>query len=242
MILMKCPKLVYLSIMVNPSTIEKSAVPIILQDLVTFYLELCCGTGLLHQLSLPSLQEFSITKISSLDIEPLLNLLTRSSCTLGRLEICAANLTSRDYLNVLAHSSCDSLTSLSLRSLYPGLVMPVDEEILRRLTLHRNDTACSHLSSLEIGFCIPASLFSEVLDMASSRIGSAAGQVPGDPALQYLRVHLKCLKSNVAELDKVGRGSEMEYSRERLGSLYFSVGLRRQGLREPPNFSELFWS
>ena len=241
MILMKCPKLVYLSITVDPSTIEQSTVPIMLQDLVTFYLELYGGAGLLHQLSLPSLQEFSITKISSTDIESLLDLFTRSSCTLDRLEICGITLTSRDYLNVLAHSSCDSLASLSMRILYSDLVEPVDEELLRRLTLRRNDTLCSHLSSLAIGYCIPACLFSEVLDMAKSRIGSAAGLVPGEPALQCLRLYLTCLENDVAELDKVGQRSGIEYRCQGLGSLEFSVRLRRQGFREPPNFSELFW-
>jgi len=63
--------------------------------------------------------------------------------------------------------------------------------------------------------------------------------------LQYLRLRLKYLKKNAAELDKVGRKSGMEYSRERLvsggGDRWFSVLFQRQGFRAPPNFDELFW-
>ena len=244
MIFMKCPKLVYLSIMVFSSTIEQITVPIILQDLAIFYLKPSAGAAnlqtILRRLSLPSLHTFSISEISSGDIESLSNLFTRSSCTLDRLDICAVNLTSRDYTDVLAHSSCDSLTSLSIRPLH----VPIDEEMLRRLTLRLNDTICSHLSSLTINYRIPASSFSAVLNMVKSRIGSrsVAGQVPAEPRLQYLQLNLKCFKKNLAELEEVGGRSGMEYSRKVLGRGGFSVRFRRQGFGEPPNFTELFWS
>ena len=244
MIFMTCPKLVYLSIMVDTSKFEPSTVPTIMQDLATFYLKHCAAKPrtILHRLSLPSLQDISISEISSGDIESLINLFTRSSCTLDRLEICGVNLTSRDYLNILAHSSCDSLTSLSIRPLYLGYV-PIDEEVLRRLTLHRHDTMCSHLSSLTIDYCISSYLFSAVLNMAKSRIGPAASQVPGEPTLQYLWLNLKCrTEENMAELDRVGRGSGMKYSRNEFRPCCFSVQLQKQGFTEPPNFSELFWS
>ena len=250
-IFIKCPKLVYLSILVDPEAIGQSTVPVILEDLVTFYLKTSYHAAdlaadlqtILHQLSLPSLREISINGISSGDIEPLLNLFTRSSCALDRLEICGTFLTSREYLNVLAHSSCNSLTSLSICSLSLGCA-PVDPEVLRRLTLHQNDTVCSRLSSLTIGYCIPTSLLSALLNMAESRIGCAAGQVPEEPALQYLRLHVKYTK-NVAELDKIGRRSKMEYSHNKFisgdGGHCFSVWFQRQGFGAPPNFDELFW-
>ncbi|KAF8323568.1 hypothetical protein F5887DRAFT_296296 [Amanita rubescens] len=249
MIFTKCPKLVYFSILVNPdpSTIGQSTVPIILEDLVTFYLKAYNAASLqtvLHQVSLPSLREISINEISSRDIEPLLSLFTRSSCTLDRLDVCGVDLSSRDYLDVLAHSSCKSLTSLSIRPLSLSCA-PLDEEVLQRLTLHRDDTICSHLSFLTINYCIPTSLLSALLNTVESRIKCAAGQVPEEPELQYLRLHLKYLKKNAAKLDKVGRRSGMEYSHERFisgdGDGCLSVWFQRQGFRAPPNFDELFW-
>jgi len=82
--------------------------------------------------------------------------------------------------------------------------------------------------------------------MAESRIKCAAGQVPEEPALRYLRLHLKYLKKNAAELDKVGRRSRMEYSREKFvsgdGDGCFSVWFQRQGFGALPNFDKLFWA
>jgi len=98
---------------------------------------------------------------------------------------------------------------------------------------------------LAIEDCIETSLFSKLLNMTKSRIECAPGRVPEEPKLQYLRLRLKYLKKNAAELDKVGRKSGMEYSRERLvsggGDRWFSVLFQRQGFRAPPNFDELFW-
>ena len=195
-ILMKCPKLVHLSIPVDLSPIVQSTVPIILEDLLTLYLtthnHMACLQTILDQLSLPSLREISIIRITPGDIKPILDLFTRSSCTLDRLEICGGYLSSKNYLDVLAHSSCNSLTSLSIRpSLHSS---PIDEEVLRRLTLHRDDTMCSHLSFLMIDYWIPTSLLSNLLNMAKSRIECAPGWVPEEPALQYLRLQIKYLK------------------------------------------------
>ncbi|KAF8341033.1 hypothetical protein F5887DRAFT_1284140 [Amanita rubescens] len=241
MVFMKCPKLVWLSIFLHPLVIGQSTLPIIiLEDLVTFRLHTYCLAGFQSILdrvpSLPSLREFSVNQIAG-DIEPLSNFFTRSSCTLDRLEICASVMPG-DYLDILAHSSCESLTSLSMRPARLGL--SVDEEVLQRLTLHRNDAICSHLSSLTIEYHIPTSLLSAALNMVKSRIESAAGQVPEEPALQCLRLHVIYLKKNMAKLDKVGRRSGMEYSRKRTESGCISVLFRRQGFREPPDFSEAF--
>ncbi|KAF8323569.1 hypothetical protein F5887DRAFT_1026105 [Amanita rubescens] len=205
MIFMKCPKLVYLSILVDPPTFGQSSVtvPIVLEDLVTFHFRMNSVDSfqtLIHQLYLPSLREFSIDGISTRSIQPVLNLLTQSSCSLDTLEI-------RDYLNVLTHLSCDSLTSLTI----------LDEDVLRRLTLHRNDAVCRHLTFLGIEYCIPASL-------------------------RFSRVILHTGQTNTAELDEIGRRSGMEYSREGAGLKpgCFSVWFRRQGFGEPPNIGELF--
>jgi hypothetical protein len=239
LIFMKCPKLVYLSILVNSTTVGQSTVPIILEDLVTLYLkphESVRLQTILHQLSLPSLRNIFINQILTINIEPFLNLFTRSSCTLDRLEICPLHI-ARDF-NLLAHSSCDSLTSLTLCPLFPGECWPAfDEELLRRLTLHRNDTLCPHLTFLAIDCCLRP-LHSALLDMVESRIG----QEPEEPVLRYLRLHVGCGKTQMAvELDKVGRRSRMEYRRDGTGVKpgCFSVRFRRRGFREPPNFDEL---
>ncbi|KAF8332522.1 hypothetical protein F5887DRAFT_996710, partial [Amanita rubescens] len=215
MVFMKCPNLAYVSIFVISSAIGQSTVPIILKDLVTFHLNTHgqnCLPTLVDQLSLPSVREISINKISPGDIQPLLNLFTRSSCSLDKLEIFGLFLSSGDYLDVLTHSSCDSLTSLTLRPSFCNAGGSVDE-VLPRLALHRNDTVCHHLTFLAIGYCIPTPLHSALLDMVESRIKSRTGQVPEEPALHFLQLHVKYLRKNTAEWNKVGRGSGMEYSR-----------------------------
>ena len=195
-----------------------------------------------HRLSFPSLRELSIAEFSYSPghIRPLLNLLARSSCSLDKLEICGLFLPSRDYLDILTHASCDSLTLLTLRPTFPNIFSDpecesFDEELLRRLTLHRNDAVCHHLTSLVIDYCVPTPLCSALLNMVESRIKSHASQVPEEP-LHFLQLHLK---NNTAELVKIGRRSGMKYSRKRTGSGCFSVRLRRQleGFREP----DLFW-
>ena len=244
MIFMKCPKLAYLSIPVVLPATEQSTVPIILENLVIFHLMTDrpdCLQTFVDRLSLPSVREFSISEISPRDIQPLLNLLTRSSCSLDKLEIHGVSLLSEDYLDVLAHSSCDSLTSLTLRPSFCNAGGSVDE-VLRRLTLHRNDTMCHHLTFLAIGYCIPTPLHSVLLNMVESRIKSHTGQVPEGPVLHFLQLCIKYLRKNTAEWDKVGRRSGMEYSRQRFEPGCLSVRFRTQGFKEPPNFSELFWS
>ena len=246
MIFMKCPKLVYASILVISSTIGQlqSTVPIILEDLVTFHLKTQgpnCLQALLDQLSLPSVREISIKEIWPRDIQPLLNFLTRSSCSLDKLEIFGLYLSSGNYLDVLTHSSCDSLTSLTLRPSFCNAGGSVDE-VLPRLTLHRNDTVCHHLTFLAIDYCISTPLHSVLLNMVESRIKSHTGQVPEEPVLHFLQLHVKYLRKNTAEWNKIGRGSGMEYSRERFAPGRLSVRFRRQGFREPPNLDELFWS
>ncbi len=241
MIFMKCPKLVYVSILVDSSTTGQSTVPIVLEKLVTLHLMTEYLQTLVDRLSLPSVREISISEISPRDIQPLLNLLTRSSCSLDKLEIHGAFLLGGDHLDVLTHSSCDSLTSLTLRPSFDNLGGSVDE-VLQRLTLHRNDTVCHHLNFLAIGYSIPTPLHSALLKMVESRIKSHTGQVPEEPALHFLQLRVQYLWENTAEWDQVGSRSGMEYSRERSARGCLSVRFRRQGFRDPPNFDELFWS
>ena len=144
-----------------------------------------------HRLSFPSLRELSIAEFSH-----------------DKLEICGLILPSRDYLDILTHASCDSLTSLTLRPTFPNIFSnpeceSFDEELLRRLTLHRNDAVCHHLTSLVIDYCVPTALCSALLNMVESRIKSHASQVP-EESLHFLQLHLK---NNTAELVKIGRRS-----------------------------------
>ncbi len=247
LIFARCPKLVYLSILVtNPPRIGQIISPIVLEDLVTFHFRTYSVDRLqmlVYQLSLPSLREFSIDGISTKAIQPVLNLLTQSSCSLDKLEIRGLHLSSGDFLNVLTHSSCDSLTSLTLRPSFHKRGGSFDKEMLQRLTLHRNDTVCHHLTFLAIDYCITTPLHSALLNMVESRIKSHTGQVPEEPVLRYLQLHVKYRKKKTVELDKVGRRSGMEYTCDRIGAKpasCFSVRFRRQGFREPPNIGELF--
>ena len=219
----KCPKLVYLSILINyPSKVGPSTAPLVLEDLVTFHLMMNSADGsntLLPRFSLPSLREFSFAEVSESPggIPSILSLLIRSSCSLDKLEIRGLCIPSRDHLDLLAHSSCHSLTSLTLRHTYPSIAcsdmyQSVDEELLRRLTLHQNDTVCHRLTSLVISYCIPTPLHSALLNMVESRIKSDTGQVPEEPALRFLQLHLEYLRKTAAGLDKVGRRSGMEYN------------------------------
>jgi hypothetical protein len=219
-----------------------------LEDLVTFHLMMNSADGsktLLPRFSLPSLREFSFAEVSESPggIPSILSLLTRSSCSLDKLEIRGLCIPSRDHLDLLAHSSCHSLTSLILRHTYPSIAcsdmyQSVDEELLRRLTLHQNDAVCHHLTSLVISYCIPTPLHSALLNMVESRIKSDTGQVPEEPALRFLQLHLEYLRKTAAGLDKVGRRSGMEYNCKK--SRCLSVQFRRQleAFSEP----DPFWS
>ena len=244
MIFMKCPKLVYLSIYAkDPSTIGQSTVPIILEDLIIFDLETHRDNvqTLADRLSLPSLRKIAINEISARDIKSFLNLLTRSSCSLDELNIREFQFSSGDYLDILTHSSCDSLTSLTLQTSFHDMDWSFDEALFRRLTLHQSDTVCHHLIFLSISHRILPPLHSALLNMVESRIKSHTGQVPEEPALQYLWLHVGCLE-NTAEMDKLGRASGMEYSRESFWAGHYSFKFQRQGFREPPHFNDLFWS
>ncbi|KAF8332502.1 hypothetical protein F5887DRAFT_45881 [Amanita rubescens] len=225
-IFMECPKLVQLSISVNP-TLGMTGVPIILHDLVTFSLgAVQCLPMLVHRLSLPSLRDIFLDVVWQTDIKPLLNFFTRSSCTLNNLKICGSDLTSSDYLDVLAHRSCNSLTSLIMCSIYWLRNPPfIDDEVLRRLTLHRNDTLCPCLKFLTIDLDIQSSSHSTLLNMVKSRFH--AGQSP----LQYLYFKVERL-NNFGKLYRIGKRSGMEYTRQKLNRAddVYSVLLRRRGV------------
>ncbi|KAF8323567.1 hypothetical protein F5887DRAFT_296289 [Amanita rubescens] len=243
-IFMKCPKLVHLSISVDSWPIGSASVPITLYDLVTFSLKASNLLGrLVDQLSLPSLRECSISEPQSEDVGSLLNLFTRSSCTLDKLEIRVqwGLMRSHDYVKILAHRSCSSLGSLAILCLDHRDGTPAYDEILRGLALNSSETLCTHLKFLVIDYCFPTSLLSALLNMVESRIKPHDDQAP---ELQYLRLHVKYLKGSMKELDKIGRtnGNRLEYSREPSKLDCCRVRFRRGGIEAPPNFSELLQS
>lgn len=243
-IFMRCPKLVHLSIWVNPSLTGLASVPMTLYNLVTFSLRMRHASDLrkvVHQLSLPSLRELLISQLSREDIGPLLGLFTRSSCTLDKLDIQSWCLKSRHYVKIFSHWSCSSLSSLTIRPICHRNVAPLDDQMLQRLTLNMNKSLCIHLKFLTIDYCLPTSLLPALLNMVKSRIKSHSGQAPD---LQYLQLHVQYLKDSMAELDQIGWTSEnqLEYSRKTFQPGCRLVWFQRGGIGAPPNFGELFQS
>ena len=200
---------------------------------------------LLSRISLPSLRDMSLKEVLSRDIQPLLNFFTRSSCSLGKLEVYGQKLSPGNLLNLLAHRSCDSLTSLkilephdSATSQWERELELVDDHVLRRLALHQNDSLCPHLKFLTLDCgteCSPEAL----LKIVESRVGYLTDQHLPDEPTQYL--HLRSIKhlSDGLKLDEVGKGSGMEYTRRRYrevcnkpderGQYFYSVLLQKQG-------------
>ena len=239
-IFMKTPKLVQLSISVVSLPVSLGGC-MIHHNLVTFSLKMSNGSDrLLNRLSLPSLRDMFIKQVSSEHIEPLLNCFTQSSCSLSKLEVYGLNLSPDDVLNVLAHRSCNSLTSLTIlepcgsqrkRKL-------VDDDVLRRLALHQDDSLCPHLKFLTIDCATECSL-SVLLKLVESRVGCLADLQPPDEPIQYL--HLRSIKrlNDVRKLDEIGKGSGMEYARRRYREVashyysqyFYSVLFEKQGLQ-----------
>ena len=239
----KNSKLVQLSISV--SSLRALGDSIIHHNLVTFSLKMCHGSEhLLNDLSLPSLRDMFIKQVSSVHIEPLLNFFTRSSCLLSKLEIHhdGIYLSPDDVLNILAHRSCNSLTSLKI--LNPCDLVGsqqkkelVNDDVLRRLALHQDDSLCPHLKFLTID-CATECTISALRKLVESRVGCLTDLQPPDEPIQYL--HLRGIKhlNVVRKLDEVEKGSGMEYTRRRHhdvashhGQYLYSVLLQKQGLQ-----------
>ncbi len=241
-ILVKSPKLVQLSISVPSFTFGGQ---IILHNLVTFSLGMGhASRNLLNRLSLPNLRDLFLKQVSLADIQPLLDFFTRSSCSLSKLEVYGQDLPPDDLLNLLAHRSCDSLTSLKiLEHCDPATSQLkrelVDDHVLRRLALHQNDSLCPHLNFLTIDCATECSL-SALLKIVESRVGCLTDWQLSDDPIQYL--HLRNIKhlNDVRKIDEVGKGSGMEHTRRRYrevgsdndrGQYFYSVFFRKQGLQ-----------
>ena len=233
----QCTKLVQLSISVDSSSLTFLG-SIILHNLVSFSMKTPYGylRYLLNHVSSPSLRDMFIDGVLPGDIQPLLSFFTRSSCTLDKLEICGRSLSSRDHLNVLAHRSCNSLTSLKILDACDSMVSEqqrglVDDEVLQRLTLHHDGSLCPHLQFLTIGCSIECSP-SPLLKMVESRVGSHTDQLPDEPIQHVHLQRIKC-RNDFLKLDEVGKGSGMEYTHhvDQHDQYFYSFLLQKQGLQ-----------
>ena len=172
----------------------------------------------------------SICAIFPRDIEPLLNLFTRSSCTLDRLEIYAIHVTSSDYLDVLAHSSCDLLTC-------------------RVFVSCRRTASKTHLTTKwhpVQPFNIPGdrALHSNCVTLRTAEHGGVSDQIAYRPGTRRTGALFSPASPQISQEEhgRTGQGRKETYSRTRDERDCFSVRFQRQGFRELPNFDEPFWS
>ena len=212
-----CSKLVWLSInfkLPQGPAYESHEPPVILHDLVSIFIgsESCCFSFVIGSISAPSLREMCVASTQTLprDGKSLLHFLTRSSCALERLEL-GGPFVSCDIIPLLSHRCCSLLTSLIIRD-FPALDRDfspiVDDEILQRLTLHRDDSLCPHLNLLGLRSILPSQQ-SAMQSMIESRICPKAS-----PTL-YKRLRYLWVQGQDFDwkpLDEVLKTSEMAYS------------------------------
>ena len=230
-IIKQSPRLVKLSVVIRDGSF--APVPVIMYNLVSLSLNSEWLPPIANALSCPSLRDLYIGQLSSLGLEPFLSFLTRSSCILDKLEICASYLHSKDHLHILTHRARNSLTSLKILEFHHPSDMRIDDEVLRRLTFNQDVSLCPRLKLLTIDCSINCSTLT-LFKMVESRIGSPEGQQPDEP-LQYL--HLR-LRSRSNKLDKLGKEYGMEYSRRKhdldmghgIYEEFYSVMFRRRDL------------
>jgi hypothetical protein len=212
-----CSKLAWLSInfRLSRASAHLCKPPIILHDLVSIFLgsKSGCLSVVMKLISAPSLREMCVatTGTTSRDGESLVHFLTRSSCTLDRLDL-GGTFVSRDIIPLLAHRCCSSLTSLIIRD-FPGLRYSypiVNDEILQRLDLHRGDSLCPHLNLL--GLRRISGSHSAVQSMIESRIYPQACPTLHE-RLQYFHLQwVEILDFDPKRLDEILKRSEMAYS------------------------------
>jgi hypothetical protein len=210
-----CPRLVSLSlsIKVAPEFINVHTSPIILRDL-SFFSFLANHLSTIFQLvSLPSLRElvywqtFPFTEAGL--FRSLQSFLTRSACTLDKMKMHGIYSLGSDLVQLLTHRSCNSLTSLGI---YYNA--PVDDEVLRTLTLHHDNSACTHLKFLSLNLRATQSYYSQSVlrTMIESRIGSCTTSQPQDGLLLHLQIDNYCKPRDSQQwLDEVIKANEMEY-------------------------------
>ncbi|KAF8325516.1 hypothetical protein F5887DRAFT_1015765 [Amanita rubescens] len=221
-----CQKLLWLSIYINQFP-QALTPPVILRNLSFLSLALENISALMSSISLPSLQEMSVHATGALQpthLESLFSIFSQNPPVL-----------SKNLMNVLAHSSCHFLTSLTIIDNWFHDHASVSDEVLRRLTLSQNDAVCTRLKSLTLERCIGSSFLS-LLNMVKSRIGSGAGQLP-DELLQSLHLQIKNVDGEDEQLDEIIKGCGMEYTSRKKSPTAYTFGLQRRGFvqRLPTN-------
>ena len=210
-ILKECAKLEWLSICAVSSLslpFEPPTRPIILHHVsfTSLTADAPCISVIMQFICLPSLQDMSLQTPTPwqtpISLVPILDFLTRSACALQKLRITASRRQSKDLIRILAHPSCNSLTSLTIDDYNFSDFGAVDDEVLQRLTLHQDGALCTRLKSLTLERCIPPCSFPTLLTMVESRIGSHAGQ-PRDGLLGYLNLEIKGVDNIEEKLDEI---------------------------------------
>ena len=233
-ILEKCSKLVQLSMTIWPGSRPMTTNPIVMHNLVSLSLGSRPLSQVLDALHLPSLRDMYISNNSmSRELASLLDLFTRSSCSLDKLEISVSVFKPGDLLHLLAHRSCNSLTSLKIDEFWSTPNILVDNKVLQRLTLDRDDSLCPHLRFLTVD-CSTKYSVPTLLKMLESRIFSSDGQAP----LQYLHFRAEHPEYKLDRLDKFGERSGMRYDRRRhnvnrgygQSHSYYLISFRREDL------------
>ncbi|KAF8729137.1 hypothetical protein AX14_006365 [Amanita brunnescens Koide BX004] len=240
----RCPKLAWLSlfIYVEPQFFDVPASPVALYDLSFVSFLTNHVSAIIQLVSLPSLREITVCQVVPVytDLESLLSLthlLTRSACTLDKLTLKASIPSIPSYLfEVLTHRSCNFLTSLSIcqwpRPYFDEVL--INSEVLQRLTLHRDDSVCTHLKSLTLHCQSSETSLPALLDMVRSRIGyrSRTGQ-PSEGLPQTLQLYINDFDlDGEKQLEKNIKRSAMEYEmRERYPDDIYSFKLVRRGFR-----------
>ena len=92
-----------------------------------------------------------------------------------------------DLVQLLTHRSCHFLTSLGVchHVIYAGV--PINDEALQTLTLHRDNSACTHLKFLSIHCRAAQCSQSALVKLIESRIRSCTTSQPQD-GLLYLQI------------------------------------------------------
>ena len=227
----RCPRLVWLSLSIDvaPQFINAPASPTTLHDL-SFASFSANNLSTIYQLvSLPSLRELLCRQIHQFteagSFRSLLSLLTRSACTLDKLEIRGMPSFSGDLVQLLTHRSCSFLTSLGICPYMPCVDVLVNDEVLRTLTLHHDNSACTHLKFLTL-YCRTR----ECSESALRKMVESRSQ-PQD-GLLYLEIeNFGASLASRQRLDEVIKRSEMVCESQRDDFRPRRLRLRRRGFR-----------
>jgi hypothetical protein len=232
-----CPKLVWLSLVIHvaPELINVPASPIMLHDLSFASIWANHLSPIFQLVYLPSLRELVCRQIyaptATGSLRSLLSLLTGSACTLHKLEIHGLQSLPGNLVQLLIHKSCNFLTSLGICDYVsnPNDGVPVNDKVLRILTLHHDHTVCTRLKFLSLHCQAAQCSQSALLKLVESRIGSCATSQPQD-GLLYLHIENNREREPLysqKRLYEVITRSEMEYESRDYGGLR----LRRRGFR-----------